>query len=112
MEWKDIASDYINLLPKKKKGKGMNGSSWANGIIVILYKFAQDVWHERNEDRHGRDKTEREKLLVERALLQTKEFYKLKNDVLPRHRQLFYDTYEKHKEVEETSKGLQQWIST
>ena len=32
--------------------------------------------------------------------------------MLPRHRQLFYDTYEKHKEVEETSKGLQQWIST
>ena len=112
VEWKDIASDYINSLPKKKKGKGINGKTWVNGITVILYKFAQDVWYERNEDRHGRDKTEREKLLVERALLQTEEFYKLKNEVLPRHCQLFYETYEKHKEVEETSKGLQQGIST
>ena len=83
VEWQDIASDYINSLPSKQKGKGINGKTWVNGITVILYKFAQDVWQERNDDRHGRDKTAREQLLVERALLQTEEFYKLRNAVLP-----------------------------
>ena len=112
VEWQDIASDYINSLPSKQKGKGINGKTWVNGITVILYKFAQDVWQERNDDRHGRDKTAHKQLLVEQASLQTEEFYKLRNAVLPRHRQLFYESYEQHKEVEETSKGLLQWIST
>ena len=108
VEWKYLASNHIRIIPKTKKGKGINGKTWVNGITNIIYNFAQDVWHECNEDRHGRDETDRERLLVEMTLIQTEEFYKLVNAVLPQHRQIFYKTYKKNKEVEETSRGLKQ----
>ena len=88
----------------------MTGRTWTSSIIQIIYNFTLNVWLERNKDRHGRDRTERERLLVERALIQTKEFYRIRDDVLPRHRKLFYESFEKHVEIEQTSWGLQQWI--
>ena len=36
----------------------------------------------------------------------------MRNEVLPRHKDLFYTSFERHKEMERTSRGLQQWIST
>ena len=90
----------------------MNGATWVTGISSILYHFAWHVWKEQNEEKHGRDKTERERLLVERSLLQTEELYKIRLDVLPRHRHLFYDNYIQRKEIEKKSRGLNQWIST
>ena len=69
-----------------------------------------DVWKERNADRHGQDKSMRERLLIKRALLQTAELYNIREDVLPRHRDLFHDTYEIHKEIEDSSSSLHQWL--
>ena len=90
----------------------MSGSKWVTGLISILLHFSWNVWNERNEDRHGRDKTEKEKLLVKRALLQLEELYKIRMDVLPRHRNLFYDNVEQHKQVDKTSKSISQWLYT
>ena len=90
----------------------MSGSKWVTGLISILLHFSWNVWNERNEDRHGRDKTEKERLLVERALLQLEELYKIRLDVLPRHRNLFYDNVEQHKQVDKTSKSISQWLYT
>ena len=46
-------------------------------MMEILHYFTWHVWQEKNGDRHRRDKTEQEKLLIEQALLQTEELYKI-----------------------------------
>lgn len=70
------------------------------------------MWKERNTDRHRRDKTESERNLVERIIQQTNKFYKVRNNVLPRHKNLFYQNLEEHKRKEETFCGLQQLMNT
>ena len=82
------------------------------GISSILFHFAWDVWVKRNEDRYGWDKTDRERLSIERALLQIDELYKIRLDVLTKDRKLFYDSAEQHKQIETMRRGLQQWIHT
>ena len=111
-EWTDVAHDYISNIPKSQKRKNLSGASWVNSVIKIIFNFALDVWKERNIDRHGRDVTKSEILLIERALLQTNELYRQRAQVLPRHKYLFYDTFEQHKEIEKTSRSLNQWITT
>lgn len=111
-EWRELIDDHIKTLPKNQQKRSVSGLTWVKGLTEILYHFAWQVWKERNEDRHGRDKTEREKLLIERALLQTEELYRIRLDVLPRHRNIYYESIEQHKEVEKSARGLQQWIST
>ena len=59
-----------------------------------------------------RDNNDKEILLIERALIQTEELYKILFDILSRHREIYYDNIKKNEEAEKTSKGLQQWIST
>ena len=108
MEWKECADHFISNVPNTKKS--VIGATWVSGITQIIYNFTMDVWKERNADRHGRDKTMRERLLIERALLQTAELYNVREDVLPRHKDFFYDTYEIHKETEDSSSSLNQWL--
>ena len=54
----------------------------------------------------------KKKIRIERAIAQTKEFYKVKNDVLPHHQRLFYDNINQHVEMEKSSLNLQQWLNT
>jgi len=70
------------------------------------------IWTERNEDRHGKDAISREERLTERAIAQTEALYRLRNEVLPCHRELFYNDLEEHREKETSSTGLFQWVST
>ena len=70
------------------------------------------IWTERNEDRHGKDAISREERLVERAIAQTEALYRVRNQVLPCHRELFYTDLEEHLEMETSSTGLFQWVST
>ena len=111
LEWKGIIDDHLQTIQRDKR-KTETGTIWVTKILAILFHFAWDVWKDRNIDRHGRDKTDRERLLIERALLQTKELYRIRLDVLPSHRELFYESFEQHTIVEKTSRGLQQWIFT
>ena len=69
MEWKEVGSKHIRTIQKKRKRKGVNVITWVSGITEILYNFVQAVWYKLNGDRHGRDKTEKDKLLDERALI-------------------------------------------
>ena len=83
LEWKEFAHRYIKSLPKKQRKKSHSGQSWITQITKIIFNFTYDVWDERNNDRHGRDETEREKILVERAVQQTFALYKIRHKVLP-----------------------------
>ena len=112
IEWKEIASFHIKTLPKKKQKRAVSGTSWVSNITELIFNFTQMVWIERNKDRHGRDSSEKEKILLNRAVIQTEELYKMRLDILPRHRKYFYDSFEEHLQEETTSRGLQQWVTT
>lgn len=110
-EWRVTIDNHLKTIQRKLK-KTETGSIWVTTITEILFHFAWEVWIEHNTDRHGRDKMDRKRLLIERALVQTKELYWIRLDVLPMHRELYYDLFEHHTQSEKSSKGLQQWIST
>ena len=93
---------------KRDTQKTGTGTIWVTKITAILFHIVWDVWKDRNIDRHGRDTTDQERLLVERALLQTKELYRIRLDVLPAYHELFYDLFEQHTNVEKTSRDLHQ----
>ena len=100
------------MLPKNQQKKSHSGQSWVTQITKIIFNFTYDVWDERNNKRHGRDETEREKILVERAVQQTFALYEIRHEVLPRHKDLFYDTLVQHQDTEKSSRCLQQWVIT
>ena len=112
IEWKEFAHGYIRSLPKNQRKKSHSDQSWVTQITKIIFNFTYDVWEERNTDRHGRDATEKEMILVERAVQQTIALYEIRHEVMPQHKDLFYDTLTQHQEVEKSSRSLQQWVTT
>ena len=112
IEWKECAHRYIRSLPKDQRGKNKSGQAWVTQVSKILFNFIYEIWEERNKDRHGRDETERERILIERAIQTTGALYNIRNDVLPRHKELYYVSLETHKEAEKSSRGLEQWVTT
>ena len=50
--------------------------------------------------------------MIERAIQQTGALYDIRNEVLPWHKELYYASLDTHKEVEKSSRGLGQWVTT
>ena len=78
VEWKELVATHMKTLPKKKRKRAISDTSWVSSIMEILFNFAQIIWIKRNKDRHGRDTTEQEQILLQRVALQTEELCSMK----------------------------------
>lgn len=107
-EWSTLAQEYIVSLPSEQRNKSQSVNQWVIQIAEILLQFAHSVWLDRNGNRHGRDKSEQEKILAQRIIRQTNELYELRHDVLPSHKRLYYRDLVEDEKQEPTSCGLQQ----
>ena len=109
-EWSELQQEFLKSKSHKKKKH--SGTTWVTGITSVIWKNVNIVWDERNGQQHGLDAIAKEHKLHAMAMKQIEELYKYKNDVLPRHQELFYDTLDQHHDQEPTSKGIRQWIRT
>jgi hypothetical protein len=69
-------------------------------------------WKARNDDLHGVDSVSREAALLVVVKQEITALYTLRNQVLPRDRELFYSSLEEHFTQDPTSRGLRQWVLT
>ena len=66
----------------------------------------------RNDTLHGIDQSSIEVARLEKAQRETAALYTVKDCVLPRDNDLFYNSIAEHYEQETTSRGLRQWLHT
>jgi hypothetical protein len=82
------------------------------GVTTIIWKHIRKEWETRNSARHGIDDVTKELARIEQAKREIVSMYELKDAVLPRDRELYYETTDAHFEREKTSLALRQWLST
>ncbi len=110
LEWRELQDDFLSTYPRKKSRH--SGLTWVTGVIQVIWRHVHAQWKVRNKAQHGEVREARERILVARAQRATEALYAIKNDVLPRDRELFYSSLEEHYEYESTSTGLNQWLLT
>ena len=110
VEWRELQSAYLRQLHNVEAK--LSGVTWVVGIAHILWAHLFDLWEIRNSVKHGVDATSREAALAERARRETAALYDIRDNVLPRDRDLFYTTLEDHWAAESSSRGLRQWVNT
>jgi hypothetical protein len=81
-------------------------------MTILFWKHLHINWLARNDDLHGVDAVSREAALVTLAQQETTTIYSLRDQVLPRDRELFYATLDIHFQKEPSSRGLRQWLFT
>ena len=111
LKWSELIDDHISGLPIKPP-KSFSGESWTIGISQLIFNYAWNVWTDRNEDRHGRDATEKANRRLEKAIRCTSSLYRFQSEVLPVHRKIFYSSVEDHLNKETTTTQLESWITT
>ena len=110
LEWAELQQEFLKSVPKVNKKK--SGTTWVTKVISIMWTHVCKEWDLRNSHQHGIDAETREVKLVEQAIKQTAALYEIRDNVLPRDKQYFYESITEHHEKEPTSRGLRQWLST
>ena len=110
LEWSELIDEYI--ASNGNVSKKFSGNIWVIGISKIIFDYSWKVWNDCNEDRHGRDNTEKANSRLAQAIRSTELLYRFQLDVLPAHKQVFYATIEEHLEKEDSTRKLDTWIST
>ena len=76
-----------------------------------IFTWYPNYWHTRNSIKHGIDNTARHAIKRERTLHEMEALYNLKDEVLARDKDIFYDSINQHTNEAATTQ-LQNWIST
>ena len=109
-EWSILQEEFLRSMPNRPKHS--SGTRWVIGVTSVVWKHLRKEWETQNSARHGIDDETKEKARIEQAQREIVTMYEMKNDVLPRDRELFYATTEEHFEKETSSLALRQWLST
>jgi hypothetical protein len=109
-EWSILQEEFLRSITNRPKHS--SGTGWVIGVTSVVWKHVRKEWETRNSARHGIDDVTKEKARIEQAQREIVTMYEIKNDVLPRDRELFYATTEEHFEKETSSLALRQWLST
>lgn len=109
-EWSMIQSDFQAVSTQTQPYS--QPTTWVTGLITLIWTHLYNNWAERNKDKHGSDATTQELALLHQAQQEITATYALKHRVLPRDRDVFYDSPTHHFTQEPTSKKLRQWINT
>jgi hypothetical protein len=108
-EWGQIHRRYLLTLDTDGTG---DGHAWVTTQGKQFIKAWFEIWDTRNKERHGRDEEEQTAKRKERALSHLEELYKLKDKVLPAHRQLFLQDAQTHLNSTIVMDSLEDWITT
>jgi ribonuclease HI len=109
-EWIQFQEHSLSTISNRKPNQ--SGSTWLQGIITIIWKHVHKEWETRNKARHGHDPETQEAARLEQAQRETAEIYATRDDILPEHQDVFYESLEEHFEAEPTALGLRQWLNT
>jgi hypothetical protein len=109
-EWSLLQEEFLRTITNRPKNS--SGTGWVIGVTTIMWKHIRKEWETRNSARHGIDDVTKELARIEQAKREIVSMYELKDEVLPRDRELYYETTEAHFEREKTSLALRQWLST
>ena len=107
LQWSRSQDRYYHTHPHKRQ----TGQAWTIAMCRTIFTWYPNYWSTRNTIKHGTDITSRKAITRERTLNEMAALYNLKDEVLARDRDIFYDTIDQHINKAATSQ-LQNWIST
>ena len=106
-KWAEAQQSYYDGFPKVK---GRDGAAWSRKILCEVFTHWNKLWDVRNEDLHGKDTTSQARASKEQAFRELDLLYALKNKVLQRDTQIFYESLDQHKL--QPTRSIRQWINT
>jgi hypothetical protein len=109
-EWIGFDEETLSTITNRKPKQ--SGSTWLQGIILIIWRHVHKEWETRNKARHGHNAATQETARLEQAQRETAEIYATRNEILPEYQDVLYDSIEQHFAAEPTSRGLRQWLDT
>ena len=80
-------------------------------MITVCYKWVHDLWELRNSELHGKDDESRKQLDREKAIREIKALCRIRDQVLPKHQDVFMETAEDHIEKLKTTCHLKTWVN-
>jgi hypothetical protein len=88
----------------------LDGSKWITQIGHLLLTSWKELWQVRNNERHGQEKMQRDAFTLQVVTAELQELYRLKNDVCPSDRHLFYSNVAEHLQRHPNLQQIEDWI--
>ena len=102
--WQNI--QYLHAVTHGTVDRSKNWQSW---LIKYLTNQSYSLWETRNKKRHGKDNKSNYKAALEQARRGMSAMYHLQSRVLPRDRDLFGTSLDRH--LQQPLSQLQNWLS-
>ena len=93
-------------------GACKSASSWVLSIGRLLLDQWLELWKLRNEERHGKDKSQEDQIRQHRLHSELHELYTYKDQVCPTDRNIFHATAQDHLSQHTSLDIIENWIST
>ena len=106
--WSEAHNQYLERT-ERWNGKS-SGNTWVLAIGRLLLDQWLSLWHTRNEQRHGKDKTQQQQLRQQRLTSELHEIYTYKTKVCPKDRDLFHESVEHHLHHHQSLDSIENWI--
>lgn len=109
IQWSHIHDDFVQR--HVIRGSILSGKSWVLGVGRLLLDQWLLLWKLRNEERHGKDMQEQNRIRQQIVTSELMELYTYKNKVCPADRSLFHDSVEDHLSQHTSLDVIEDWIS-
>ena len=104
VEWMDLQEHYM-----RNQGIDKAGYIWGAAIVECFLKNVAEVWDTRNEDVHGKNKTEKQHRRKQKLAEQIRDLQKEKEYARPRDDDIFPEDPEQFIEQSSTN-HLANWL--
>jgi len=110
-QWSKMHTLYAENRPNWKSHEA-DGKQWVTIHGRMLLQQWLTLWKIRNAERHGADQQERQRTRYSHLQKELTELYKLRTEVTPRDRNIFYTTATEHMKASPELNTLEDWIFT
>ena len=106
-EWCRLQEEHLET--QQLRTEKNNGTTWVTSMISVLWTDVCELWEMRNQDRHGRNKTEQAEAKRAQAIREVEVLYQLASEVREEDSDLFHIPLEQL--VEGTTAYMKAWIA-
>ena len=110
IEW--VRAHERFLQSREHRREDMSASSWVLSFGRLLLDQWLELWKLRNEERHGKDKSQEAQIRKQRLQSELQELYAYRDKVCPTDRDIFHETATDHLDKHTSLDIIENWIST
>lgn len=88
----------------------MEGNRWVVQLGHLLLTSWYELWQMRNRERHSQEKIQQDAFKLQVITAELHGLYRLKHDVCPSDRHLFYSNVAEHLQSHQNLNQIEEWI--